>query len=289
MGKAEKKKPIVKKSIWYICVFQKMLKEGNIGAHASSAAFFMFLSIIPIVMIVCALLQYAPAVQIELWSYVSNTVIPEKITDFLKNIINTYQGNPMTLVSVSAIITVWSASKGMLALIRGMNAVYEIKESRNYVMLRLKALVYTVFFLVSILMSIGLLVFGNTVVELLHPSFSVIGRIWGWLRPLRHVIVACILSLAFCTFYCLLPNNRLPWRQQLPGAVLAALFWIIYSFAFSVYIDYFNGFSMYGSLTTVIIVMIWLYFCMYIFFCGALMNRFWEEHFEEEVQRFFVK
>lgn len=289
MREAEKKNSIVKKCVWYICVFQKMLKEGNIGAHASSAAFFMFLSIIPIVMIVCALLQYAPAVQIELWSYVSNTVIPEKITDFLKNIINTYQGNPMTLVSVSAIITVWSASKGMLAIIRGMNAVYEIKESRNYVMLRLRALVYTVFFLVSILMSIGLLVFGNTVVELLHPSFSVIGRIWGWLRPLRHVIVACILSLAFCTFYCLLPNNRLPWRQQLPGAVLAAVFWIIYSFAFSVYIDYFNGFSMYGSLTTVIIVMIWLYFCMYIFFCGALMNRFLEEHFEEEVQRFFVK
>lgn len=279
MREAEKKNSIVKKCVWYICVFQKMLKEGNIGAHASSAAFFMFLSIIPIVMIVCALLQYAPAVQIELWSYVSNTVIPEKITDFLKNIINTYQGNPMTLVSVSAIITVWSASKGMLAIIRGMNAVYEIKESRNYVMLRLKALVYTVFFLVSILMSIGLLVFGNTVVELLHPSFSIIGRIWGWLRPLRHVIVACILSLAFCTFYCLLPNNRLPWRQQLPGAVLAAVFWIIYSFAFSVYIDYFNGFSMYGSLTTVIIVMIWLYFCMYIFFCGALMNRFFGRTF----------
>lgn len=289
MGEAEKKKSVVKKLIQYIRVFQKMLKEENIGAHASSAAFFLFLSIIPIVMIVCALLQHAPNVQIELWSYISQAVIPEKIADFLKDIINTYQGNPMTLVSVSAIITVWSASKGMLALIRGMNAVYEIKESRNYVMLRLRALVYTIFLLVSILLSIGLLVFGNTVVELFHPRFSIIGQIWGWLRPLRYVIVACFLSLAFCTFYCLLPNNRLSWRKQLPGAVLAAVFWIIYSFAFSVYLDYFNGFSMYGSLTTVIIVMIWLYFCMYIFFCGALMNRFWEEHFADDIQRFFDK
>lgn len=285
----EKKKTAVSKTVQYIRIFQKMLKEENISAHASSAAFFLFLSIIPIVMIVCALLQHAPAVQMELWSYVSEAVIPEKIAEFLKDIINTYQGNSMTLVSVSAVVTIWSASKGMLALMRGMNAVYEIKESRNYLLLRLRALVYTIFLLISILLSIVLLVFGNTVVELLHPRFGMIGQIWEWLQPLRHVIVACFLSLAFCTFYCLLPNNRLPWRKQLPGAVLAAVFWIIYSFAFSVYIDYFNGFSMYGSLTTVIIVMIWLYFCMYIFFCGALINRFLEDHFADDVQRFFDK
>lgn len=285
----EKKKITVSKVVRYIRIFQKMLKEENIGAHASSAAFFLFLSIIPIVMIVCALLQHAPVVQMELWSYISDAVIPEKIADFLKNIIYTYQGNSMTLVSVSAVVTMWSASKGMLALMRGMNAVYEITESRNYLMLRLRALVYTIFLLISIFLAIVLLVFGNTVVEMLHPRFVMIGHIWEWLQPLRHVIVASILSVAFCTFYCLLPNNRLPWLQQLPGAVLAAVFWILYSFVFSIYIDYFNGFSMYGSLTTVIIVMIWLYFCMYIFFCGALMNRFLEDNFADNVQRFFDK
>lgn len=264
---------MTRKLIQSIRVFQRMLKEVNVSAHASSAAFFLFLSIIPVIMIVCALLQLAPDIQMELWSYISETVIPGKIADFLGDIVNTYQGNSVTIVSVSAVVTIWSASKGMLALIRGMNAVYEIKESRNYVMLRLRALVYTVFLLISILISIVLLVFGNTVVEMLLPNVSVIGQIWGWLQPLRHVIVASFLSVAFCTFYCLLPNNRMPWLQQLPGAVFAAVFWILYSFFFSVYIDYFNGFSMYGSLTTVIIVMIWLYFCMYIFFCGAVLNR----------------
>ena len=262
----------IKKINPYIRTFQKIQKEVNISAHASSAAFFLFLSIIPIIIIVCALLQHAPTVQIEIWSYLSEAVIPKTISDFLMDIVNTYQGNSMTLVSVSAIITAWSASKGMLALMRGMNAVYELQESRNYIMLRLRALVYTVFFMIAILLSIVLLVFGNTVVALLS-DILIVSEIWRWLQSLRHLIVAVILAVVFCSFYCLLPNNRMPWREQLPGAFVAAVFWIVYSFFFSIYIDYFNGFSMYGSLTTVIIVMIWLYFCMYIFFCGVVINR----------------
>lgn len=262
----------IKKINPYIRTFQKIQKEVNISAHASSAAFFLFLSIIPVIIIVCALLQHAPTVQIEIWSYLSEAVIPKTISDFLMDIVNTYQGNSMTLVSVSAIITAWSASKGMLALMRGMNAVYELQESRNYIMLRLRALVYTVFFMIAILLSIVLLVFGNTVVALLS-DILIVSEIWRWLQSLRHLIVAVILAVVFCSFYCLLPNNRMPWREQLPGAFVAAVFWIVYSFFFSIYIDYFNGFSMYGSLTTVIIVMIWLYFCMYIFFCGVVINR----------------
>ena len=262
----------IKKINPYIRTFQKIQKEVNISAHASSAAFFLFLSIIPVIIIVCALLQHAPTVQIEIWSYLSEAVIPKTISDFLMDIVNTYQGNSMTLVSVSAIITAWSASNGMLALMRGMNAVYELQESRNYIMLRLRALVYTVFFMIAILLSIVLLVFGNTVVALLS-DILIVSEIWRWLQSLRHLIVAVILAVVFCSFYCLLPNNRMPWREQLPGAFVAAVFWIVYSFFFSIYIDYFNGFSMYGSLTTVIIVMIWLYFCMYIFFCGVVINR----------------
>ena len=262
----------IKKVNPYIRTFQKIQKEVNISAHASSAAFFLFLSIIPVIIIVCALLQHAPTVQIEIWSYLSEAVIPKTISDFLMDIVNTYQGNSMTLVSVSAIITAWSASKGMLALMRGMNAVYELQESRNYIMLRLRALVYTVFFMIAILLSIVLLVFGNAVVALL-ADILIVAEIWRWLQSLRHLIVAVFLAVVFCSFYCLLPNNRMPWREQLPGAFVAAVFWIVYSFFFSIYIDYFNGFSMYGSLTTVIIVMIWLYFCMYIFFCGVVINR----------------
>lgn len=283
---AKQGKRVILKIYGYIRAFQEMLKEANVSAHASSAAYFLFLSIIPIIMIVCALLQNAPSVQMKLGSYISQVMIPDKVEDFLQSIFNVYQGNSITLVSASVAVAIWSASKGMLSLIRGMNAVYGIKESRNYLLLRLRAVIYTVFLLLSILLSIVLLVFGNKVTGLLLPRFAMIGQVWDWLQPLRHVLVAGVISVIFCTFYCLLPNNRMPWLQQLPGAVFTSVFWTLYSFFFSIYIDYFNGYSMYGSLTTVIIVMIWLYFCMYIFFCGALVNRLWEMNVAEDIQRF---
>ena len=259
--------------------YMKMIRESYIGAHASSAAFFLFLSLIPMIMIVCALIPEALLAKGEL-SKMTQSLIPERIFSFIMELIGTYKGNNMTILSVSAVITIWSASKGMLALIRGMNFVYAIKESRHYILLRIRAFVYTMFLLLAIIASFGILVLGDSVAGVLSPKVSVIADIWKWLSPLRHILVATFISVMFCTLYCALPNKRLPWREQFPGAVFTSVFWAVYSFAFSIYIERFGGFSMYGSLTTVVIVMIWLYFCMYIFFCGALVNRFLNEHFD---------
>lgn len=91
-----------------------------------------------------------------------------------------------------------------------------------------------------------------------------------------------MISVVFCTMYSILPNNELTWKEHYPGAVFTSVFWTLYSFGFSIYVDYFGGFSMYGSLTTIIIVMIWLYFCMYIFFCGALVNKWIAQGYLED-------
>lgn len=256
-----------------------MVRESYISAHASSAAFFLFLSLIPMIMIVCALIPDVVLAKKEL-SQMVQTFIPERVFAFIRELIGNYKGNNMTILSVSALVTVWSASKGMLALIRGMNFVYRIQESRHYIMLRVRAFVDTMFLVLAIIVSFGILVMGDSVADMLSPSFQIVEHIWDFLQPMRHFIVAAFISVMFCTLYCVLPNKRLPWKEQLPGAIFTSVFWTVYSFAFSIYIESYEGFSMYGSLTTVVIVMIWLYFCMYIFFCGALVNRFLNEHFD---------
>lgn len=267
------------KWIRYWKKFTKMIRESYISAHASSAAFFLFLSLIPMIIIVCALIPEARLVKGEL-AKITQSLIPERIFSFIIELIAAYKGNNMTILSVSALITVWSASKGMLALIRGMNFVYAIKESRHYMLLRMRAFVFTMFLLLAIIVSFGILVLGDSVAGALSPNVRVIADVWKWLSLFRHILVSAFISVMFCTLYSALPNKRLPWREQLPGAVFTSVFWAVYSFAFSIYIETFGGFSMYGSLTTVVIVMIWLYFCMYIFFCGALVNRFLNEHFD---------
>ncbi len=251
---------------------RRSVQEAEVGTYASGAAFFLFLSIIPMIMIVSGLIPHDAIVKRDMVT-ISQAVIPERVYGFLLGIIDSYHGNNMTLLSVSAVVAIWSASKGVLALIRGLNHIYEVDESRNYILLRLRAALYTVFLLLAVLLSFGLLVFGNTIADWMIQDRGITSELWQAVGGLRHILVAAMISVVFCTMYRILPNNQLTWKEHYPGAVFTSVFWTLYSFGFSVYVDYFGGFSMYGSLTTIIIVMIWLYFCMYIFFCGALVNK----------------
>lgn len=81
-----------------------------------------------------------------------------------------------------------------------------------------------------------------------------------------------ILVLSFDVIFTALPNKKLHLKHQLPGAILCAFAWYVFSFGLSIYVNYFHGFSMYGSLTTIALVMLWLYICMYILMISAEFN-----------------
>jgi membrane protein len=90
-----------------------------------------------------------------------------------------------------------------------------------------------------------------------------------------------ILILFFDVIFTALPNKKLAFKSQLPGAVICGVAWYIFSFGLSVYVDYFNGFSMYGSLTTIALIMLWLYFCMYIMMMSAEVNVVFNDYFQK--------
>lgn len=251
---------------------RRIIREAQVGIYASGAAFFLFLSIIPVIIIISGMLPNQTIISNDTVN-LSQAVVPEKIYLFLLGIAQSYHGNNLTLLSVSAVIIFWSASRGMLALIRGLNHIYGVEEEKNYFLIRLKAIFYTIFLLMAIIMSVGILILGNTIAEWIFADNKALAVLWRILSALRHIFVAFLISILFCTMYYILPNNQLEWKNHYPGAVCTSVFWTLYSFLFSVYIEYFEGFSMYGSLTTIVMVMFWLYFCMYIFFCGALINK----------------
>ena len=88
------------------------------------------------------------------------------------------------------------------------------------------------------------------------------------------IIITPIVLVAFSLMiYKFLPNRRDKFRYQLPGAMFSAVGWMIISWIFSVYLDVFKGFSsMYGSLTTIVLIMLWMYFCMYCILLGGELN-----------------
>ena len=87
-----------------------------------------------------------------------------------------------------------------------------------------------------------------------------------------------MMMVFFLMVYKMLPNRKASVKNQFPGSIMSAVGWSLLSFGISVYVDYFNGFSMYGSLTTIILVMMWLYFGVYILLVCAEVNKMYEEY-----------
>ena len=94
-----------------------------------------------------------------------------------------------------------------------------------------------------------------------------------------------LLILFFDVIFTALPNTKLTFKSQLPGATACAAAWYVFSFGLSIYVDYFNGFSMYGSLTTIALIMLWLYFCMYIMMMSAEVNVI----FNDSIRKWLLK
>ena len=107
-----------------------------------------------------------------------------------------------------------------------------------------------------------------------------IARIWtamllaGSLRFWAQTGAGMALTLVFMVIYAYVPNVKLKLTKQFPGALFTAISWNLFSWGFSAYIERFNDFGVYGSLSTIIVVMMWLYFCMYLLLVGAHINRF---------------
>ncbi|NBJ91950.1 YihY/virulence factor BrkB family protein [Parablautia muri] len=259
--------------------FGKHMSKKNISAFASSTAFFLFLSLIPALMLLCSIIPYTPVTKANLMNLVK-LISPDAMNAFLVGIIDDVYGKSIGIVSVTAIGTLWSAGKGVLALMRGLNAVYDVEEDRNYVLLRLVASLYTVLLLLAVLLSLLIMVFGNSLVGIIVGIIPQTAYLFVLLMHFRTPFMWIVLTVVIALMYAYVPGVHTGFKLQLPGAGFAAVGWSVMTWVFSIYIDEFNGFNTYGSLTTIIILMLWLYAAMYIILAGAYMNRYFKPAFQ---------
>ncbi len=251
-------------------------KRDNISAYAAQAAFFIIMSLIPFVMLFISLIQFTPVTKSMVMEIV-NRLMPEYISPFLIGIINEVYNNSVGTASIAAIMAVWSAAKGIHCVTNGLNSVYDIEETRNWIFLRFRAILYTLMLVIAIVVSLTLMVFGNSLQKLIWKYIPFAADFtWGILQ-LRSLILLAVLMLFFLMLFKMLPNRKASVKHQIPGSVLSAVGWSLLSFGISIYVDYFNGFSMYGSLTTIILVMMWLYFGIYIMLVCAEINKIYED------------
>lgn len=259
--------------------FGRHMSKKNISAFAASTAFFLFLSLIPALMLLCAILPYTPVTKANLM-YLAREITPDAMDALLVSIISDVYDKSVGVISITAVATLWSAGKGVLALMQGLNSINDVEENRNYFLLRIVASLYLILILFAVLLSLIIMVFGNSLIGLIESFVPQTSYLFDLLIHFRTPVVWAILTAIIALMYAYVPGTRQGFKIQLPGAVFAAVAWSVMTWVFSLYVDEFNGFTMYGNLTTIIILMLWLYAAMYIILAGAYINRYFKPAFQ---------
>ena len=268
----------------YSKVIEITSRIGNdhVGAYAAQAAYFFMLSLIPIILLLITMVQYTPVTKADIMTAVLQ-VFPSSVETLITSIVNQVYNQSMGVIPLTILVALWSAGKGVLAMTNGLNLIYKCQETRNYVVLRIRATIYTVMFLLVIIFLLVMSVFGNTLNIFITEHIPFLEQFADKLIRIRIVITPILLVVFSLMLYKFLPNRKGRIKEQLSGAAFTAVGWMIVSWIFSVYLDVFKGFStMYGSLTTIVLIMLWMYFCMYGILLGGEMNVMVKEKCEQK-------
>ena len=266
------------KLIFIITKISKKTVNDNISGFAAQSCFYITLSFFPFFLVLMSLVHYLPFSADDLISLLHD-LLPSQIEPMLEGLIHDiYDGSSITFTSLTTITTVWAAGKGFLAIIGAFNKIYDVPVKRNWFLTRLLSTIYTISFLLIIIATLLIFIFGNNLADIILPVSPYIASIIRIILNKKMLLFPAILLLVFLSMYTFIPNRRSSFAKELPGAVMSTVGWCLFSTFYSLYVEHSNNFSyMYGSLTTLIFALFWIYSCMLILFLGAELNIFLQQ------------
>ena len=265
------------------------IMKDSVSAYSAQAAFFIIISAFPMVMLLLTMLKFLP--------YFSSGVpmihirfLPPDVNVFAQSTLQEIINNSSNMVlSISAITALWSSSTGIYSIMLGLTSAYSIKETRGYVRMRLLAIFYTLSFLAMIVAALGVLVFGKSIYHALIRYLPVAAQHVRIISDgIRWLLGFGVLVLFFVISYIAVPDRKSTVLEELPGALVSAVGWIVFSYLYAFYIEHYGHYAhIYGSLTAVVLLMLWLYFCMFIMLVGAEINVAWNSTYRRIAGRIY--
>ncbi len=263
------------------------INEPYPAVYAAQSAFFLLLAFVPLASLVLAVTTYLPFTQADVLNLLMR-VIPKDLTSYISDIINDlYARAGKTAISVSTITMLWSASKGILSLQNGFDNMYKINRGYGYIIARVIAIIYTIIFIVLFAIIMSGYVFVSHYYKLYIRAVFTVDSSWENIFLFVRYVLGWILFYAFILLMFVAlsggfvlsddKKEKLTLRERvkysMPGAAFSSIAWLVISRLVILYVDYFPNLSvMYGSLAGIVIIMLWLYFCMYSLFIGAVIN-----------------
>ena len=255
--------------------FVKGLQEGAITTRASSLAFNFFLAFFPSIIVFFTLIPYIPIIgfQETLMEILSNILPPSTNNatfNTLDDIINNQRGG---LLSIGFILALYFSTNGMSSLIQAFNSSYHIRENESIIKHQLLSIFLTVIISALVFLTIILIIFGKTTITYLVDFQLINQNKIVFLNIAKWIVLIFMLFVGITTIFNIGPAIKSKIKIFSPGAILATLFIILTSIVFSYYIDNFSQYNkIYGSIGTLIIILLWIYFNAIFLLIGFELN-----------------
>ena len=250
----------------------------RLTTYSSSCAYYLFMSLVPVIMLLVSVLQYTPLTRDVVLEAVADYV-PDSLYEIVYFIVTSIYNGGRVALTVSILLTIWSASACMKALLRGMDSVYDAERKEDYIRFSLRACFYMIIFVFILMLSFFVMVYGGKILDYIEQSMPVnhsLDFLFTLAKYLRFIIILALLALVFCLLYKWMPARRLKFRRQLPGAVFSSVAWAAFSFIFSFYVSLSDRFGAYGYIGTIMVAMIWIFYCFYFLLLGGFINHYIE-------------
>ena len=260
------------KLIRYIKELAFRFQDDDVPALGAQMAYFFLLAVFPFLIVLMTVIGYSPISSEDVLEPLSNVLPYESYEVIRANVVQVTDRRNLRLMSIGFITTLWAASNGVGAVIRGLNKAYNEEEKRPFWMIKGVSLLCTIGLSLTIVLYFVLLIFGQQIGNIMEwigfpPEYR---NIWD---QFRYMVIVVMMILVFAAFYHFTPSRRLRWREVFPGAIFTTVGWLLTSMAFAYYVNNFWNLSLvYGSIGGIVALLIWLFLSAMMIIMGGEVN-----------------
>ena len=251
-------------------------QKDDMTTRANSMAFSFFISLFPFLILIFSIITYLPIENIRL--VVQNAIhglMPIEAENYILGLVDdVFSRGRGDLLSVGIVLTLYFASNGLEAMMRGFDKSYEITfKKRNWIQRRLGAIKMTFLIGIVCILSAVIFVLSSITINWLKDNTVMGGFEFFSFQLIRWIIILIVYFGAFAMIYHYAPAVKRKFAFFSPGTNVAAILSLVSSIVFSYFVNRFGNYDkFYGSLGTMVMIMLWLQINCFILLAGFELN-----------------
>lgn len=254
-------------------IIKPNLERAQISPNSAQLAYFILLSIAPILLVVANVIPFLPISAEEILPYLK-TALPSDIYSIVQPMLMDFLSQTRGgVISIGLVTSLWSASKAFNATQLVLNEVYGVEKRTNFIIIRVVSFLINLAIVGVVGVIMFAFVFGEQILDFIENLLNIKLTLLQDVLSFRWLILSVVLLVVLTLIYTFLPNHELSFKYAIPGAIFSAIGWLILSQGFSFYVSVAGGAAAgSGAFGVFIILMLWLYLSAIVFLIGALIN-----------------